>query len=103
MSPRSTATCSASAMRHAPRSPVSRVTGTWWAGPSCTSSARRRAGTPIDSTGHHFCVAVADLDEAIAELDARGIEYQRAVQGEGVVQIWIADPAGNTIELQQDS
>jgi len=60
-------------------------------------------GTPIDSTGHHFCVAVADLDEAIAELDRRGIEYQRAVQGEGVVQIWIADPAGNTIELQQDS
>ena len=60
-------------------------------------------GTRIDSTGHHFCVAVTDLGEAIAELDARGIEYQRAVQGEGTVQIWIADPAGNTIELQQDS
>jgi len=60
-------------------------------------------GTRIDSTGHHFCVAVSDLDEAIAELDTRGIEYQRAVQGAGTVQIWIADPAGNTIELQQDS
>ena len=59
-------------------------------------------GTPIDSTGHHFCVAVTDLDAAIAELEARGIEYQRAVQGQGTVQIWIADPAGNTIELQQD-
>jgi catechol 2,3-dioxygenase-like lactoylglutathione lyase family enzyme len=59
-------------------------------------------GTRIDSTGHHFCVAVTDLEEAITELDARGIEYQRAVQGEGTVQIWITDPAGNTIELQQD-
>ena len=59
-------------------------------------------GTPIDSTGHHYCVAVTDLDAAIGELEARGIEYQRAVQGEGTVQIWIADPAGNTIELQQD-
>jgi glyoxylase I family protein len=59
-------------------------------------------GTPIDSTGHHYCVAVADLDAAVAELEARGIEFQRAVQGPGTVQIWIIDPAGNTIELQQD-
>ena len=63
---------------------------------------RRRAGHAIDSTGHHYCVAVTDLDAAVAELEARGIELQRAVQGEGTVQIWIADPAGNTIELQQD-
>ena len=61
------------------------------------------AGPGIDPTGHHYCVAVADLDEAIAELEARGIAYQRAVQGEGTVQIWITDPAGNTIELQQEA
>ena len=60
-------------------------------------------GTPIDSTGHHYCVAVTDLDAAVAELDDRGIEYQRAVQGAGTVQIWISDPAGNTIELQQET
>jgi catechol 2,3-dioxygenase-like lactoylglutathione lyase family enzyme len=60
-------------------------------------------GTPIDSTGHHYCVTVTDLDAAIAELEARGIEYQRAVQGKGTVQIWINDPAGNTLELQQDT
>ena len=59
-------------------------------------------GTAIDSTGHHFCVAVQDLDAAIAELESRGIDYERAVQGQGTVQIWINDPAGNTIELQQD-
>jgi len=59
-------------------------------------------GTAIDSTGNHFCITVADLDEAIAELEQRKIPYERAVQGAGTVQIWINDPAGNTIELQQD-
>lgn len=59
-------------------------------------------GSEIDSTGNHFCVAVEELDEAIAELEARHIPYERAVQGTGTVQIWISDPAGNTIELQQD-
>lgn len=61
------------------------------------------SGTGIDATGNHFCVAVDDLDAAIAELEAQGIEYLRAVQGENTVQIWIADPAGNTIELQQET
>ncbi len=60
-------------------------------------------GTAIDPTGPHWCAAVEDLDAAVAELDARGIEYLRAVQGDDVVQIWIADPAGNTIELQQET
>jgi catechol 2,3-dioxygenase-like lactoylglutathione lyase family enzyme len=61
------------------------------------------SGRAIDPTGHHYCVAVDDLDAAIAELDARGIAYRRAVQGASTVQIWVNDPAGNTIELQQDA
>jgi catechol 2,3-dioxygenase-like lactoylglutathione lyase family enzyme len=61
------------------------------------------AGAEIDPTGNHFCVAVDDLDAAIAELEAQGIAYRRGVQGAGTVQIWIADPAGNTIELQQET
>ena len=60
------------------------------------------SGPGIDPTGDHFCVAVDDLDAAIAELGVRGIDYMRAVQGEDTVQIWITDPAGNTVELQQD-
>jgi catechol 2,3-dioxygenase-like lactoylglutathione lyase family enzyme len=59
-------------------------------------------GSGIDSTGNHYCVAVEDLDKAVAELEDRKIPYERAVQGAGTVQIWINDPAGNTIELQQD-
>jgi catechol 2,3-dioxygenase-like lactoylglutathione lyase family enzyme len=60
-------------------------------------------GNGIDPTGHHYCVAVTDLDGAIAELDERGIRYVRALQGEGTVQIWFTDPAGNTIEIQQET
>jgi catechol 2,3-dioxygenase-like lactoylglutathione lyase family enzyme len=58
-------------------------------------------GTAIDPTGPHYCVAVEDIDAAIAELDGAGTPYLRGAQGD-VVQIWINDPAGNTIELQQD-
>jgi catechol 2,3-dioxygenase-like lactoylglutathione lyase family enzyme len=61
------------------------------------------SGNAIDSTGNHYCVSVDDIEGAIRELEARGIEYKRGVQGEGVIQIWIADPAGNTIELQQET
>lgn len=58
-------------------------------------------GGPIRPTDAHVCFGVHDLDAAVAELDERGIPYVRGAQGD-VVQIWISDPAGNTIELQQD-
>jgi catechol 2,3-dioxygenase-like lactoylglutathione lyase family enzyme len=57
---------------------------------------------PIRPAGHHVCFAVTDLDEAIAELERKGIPYAEGAQGT-VVQIWIVDPAGNTIELQQET
>ena len=59
-------------------------------------------GEGPDPTGPHFCVLVDDLPGAIAELERRGLPYERAVQGAGTIQIWVTDPAGNTIELQQD-
>ena len=60
------------------------------------------AGTElIRPTGPHVCFAVDDLDGAIAELERDGIPYVRGAQGT-VVQIWFVDPAGNTIEIQQD-
>jgi catechol 2,3-dioxygenase-like lactoylglutathione lyase family enzyme len=57
-------------------------------------------GTPIDRVGDHWCVEVADLDAARAELEASGIPYDEGAQGP-VVQIWIHDPCGRTVELQQ--
>jgi hypothetical protein len=44
---------------------------------------------------------VADLDEAVARLEAHGVEMR--VLGEGRSRIvWVSDPAGNTVEFQQD-
>jgi catechol 2,3-dioxygenase-like lactoylglutathione lyase family enzyme len=54
----------------------------------------------IQATDHHECFAVEDLDAAIAELEDAAIPYRRAQQGD-VVQIWVQDPAGNVVELQQ--
>lgn len=59
------------------------------------------AGRGIDPTGPHFCVFVEDLDATLRELDALGIAHLDGAQGD-VIQVWFNDPAGNTIELQQD-
>jgi catechol 2,3-dioxygenase-like lactoylglutathione lyase family enzyme len=58
-------------------------------------------GEAREPVGPHVSWYVADLDEAVAELDGRGIE--KRVLGEGRHRIvWISDPAGNTVEFQQD-
>jgi catechol 2,3-dioxygenase-like lactoylglutathione lyase family enzyme len=59
------------------------------------------AGRGIDPTGHHVCLAVTDLEAAVHELEEAGIAYASAMQA-AVRQVWIVDPAGNTVELQQD-
>jgi catechol 2,3-dioxygenase-like lactoylglutathione lyase family enzyme len=86
-----------------PRPEVPGISGHWFAlGDAELHLVDATAGTSgIKPTGNHFCVAVDDLDAAVAELDERNIEYVRGAQGE-IVQIWIVDPTGNTIELQQD-
>lgn len=55
----------------------------------------------IRPTDHHICMGVTDLDEALAELDARGVESFTIGEGDGR-QTFFSDPAGNTIELQVD-
>lgn len=58
-------------------------------------------GEARNPIGPHFAVLVEDIEAAVRELDERGIEYTRIGEGRAV-QVWIADPAGNTIELGQD-
>jgi len=57
---------------------------------------------PIRPAGPHVCFAVADLAAAVAELEQAGITYVEGAQGT-TVQIWFVDPAGNTIEIQQET
>jgi hypothetical protein len=58
------------------------------------------SGAPIDPSADHWCVEVTDLDAARAELERRDIAYVEGAQGP-VVQLWINDPCGTIIELQQ--
>ena len=58
-------------------------------------------GEPREPVGPHVSWYVADLDEALAELSACLIEMR--VLGECRNRIvWVSDPAGNTVEFQQD-
>jgi len=51
--------------------------------------------------GNHLSFFVADIDEAVAEVKARTEDHLHI--GEERAQIiWFKDPAGNTIEFQQD-
>jgi catechol 2,3-dioxygenase-like lactoylglutathione lyase family enzyme len=58
------------------------------------------ADTPIDRAADHWCVEVTDLNAARTELEELGIPYEEGAQGP-VVQIWINDPVGRVVELQQ--
>lgn len=86
-----------------PRPHIPGVGGRWLAvGPAQVHLVDAPQGSDaIRPTGPHVCFGVEDLAGAIAELEEEGVPYVRAAQGD-VVQIWVADPAGNTIELQQD-
>ena len=58
-------------------------------------------GRPRNPVGAHFAVRVDDLDAAVEEFERRGIEYRSFGDG-GSRQVWISDPAGNTVEFQQE-
>ncbi len=57
-----------------------------------------RPGNPI---GPHCALYVRDLDEAISDLERAGLKYLKMGSAPNT-QVWFTDPAGNTIELQQD-
>jgi hypothetical protein len=58
------------------------------------------SGDAPDPVAPHWCMWVADLAAARTELESAGIEYREGAQGD-VVQIWIRDPNGQVVELQQ--
>jgi len=58
-------------------------------------------GSPGSPVGPHISYYVDDLAEAEREIEANGLEATRLTI-DGLRIIWITDPAGNTVELQQD-
>ncbi|HEY8123531.1 MAG TPA: VOC family protein [Myxococcota bacterium] len=60
-----------------------------------------KKGELREPTNTHVSWYVEDLDVALADIRTAGLEFRQL--GEGLARIiWIADPAGNTVELQQD-
>lgn len=58
-------------------------------------------GKPGNPVGPHVSYYVDDLAAAEQEVEARGLAT--VAMGEGANRIlWLTDPAGNTVELQQD-
>ena len=91
-------------MDAAPRPTIPGVAGRWFTIGDAQLhlvDAPHRGPHHIDPTGPHVCFGVDDLDEAIRELEEASVPYERARQDE-IVQVWVADPSGFTIELQQD-
>ena len=89
------------------RPEVEGVAGTWFSVGDLQLHLVGGALRPdsIDPGAHHVCFGVDDLDAAVAELDAAGIAHLDGTQdhqGHVVRQVWITDPQGNVVELQQD-
>lgn len=59
-------------------------------------------GEAIDIVSNHFCFRVTDLDDVITQFERDEIPYVTELQDADTLQVWINDPAGNTIEFQQD-
>ena len=60
-----------------------------------------KSGEEIDPVGTHISWFVEDIDAAIEAIDARGLEKKVLGEGERKI-VWVLDPAGNTVEFQQD-
>lgn len=51
--------------------------------------------------GQHFALAVEDLDGVVAELRQRGVDVSEPKAVAASRQAFLADPAGNRLELHQ--
>lgn len=85
--------------RDVPAEWAARVPGFWMQLPNAQVHMIQSplAGTPREPVGPHIAFFVEDLEQAVAELQAGGIDFDRLG---GFV--FLADPAGLTVELQQD-
>ena len=91
-------------LTHADRPEIPGISGSWFsvADQQLHIVDSAPTGEAIDIVGNHFCFRVTDLDEVIAQFKRDGLPYVTDLQNADTVQVWITDPAGNTIEFQQD-
>lgn len=83
--------------------PPGPIDGMWWrlADGTMVHMIKRPVAPHIQL--EHFALHVADLEEAIATLEAAGYSVSRRPHDPGAGhQGFVSDPAGNLIELNQD-
>ena len=75
----------------------------WLAGPAASASRPMPDGSKPEPGGwNRFVIIVQDLDEFVAELRSRGVEFRNEIEiNAGRKQILCQDPSGNVIELFQ--
>jgi len=57
---------------------------------------------PVNTGIAHFCLECHNMDKLIDELDSKGILHTEKKLGcDNTYQIWLADPDGNSFEIQQ--
>ena len=54
-----------------------------------------------EACGQHYAIGVADLDAAVREIRARGIEISEPKPVGGGRQAFLRDPSGNLVELNE--
>ncbi|MHC4716510.1 MAG: VOC family protein [Planctomycetota bacterium] len=60
------------------------------------------AGRAQGQSYRHLCLEVDDIEAAVADLAARGVEVTEVKLGsDNSYQAWLTDPDGNRIELHQ--
>ncbi len=59
-------------------------------------------GEPGESTGPHTSWFVEDIESTVQELTSLGVLSRVAFEGKNRI-VWAMDPAGNTVEFQQDT
>jgi hypothetical protein len=58
-------------------------------------------GEPREAVAPHVSWFVQDLEQTVSEIEERGLEMNILGEGRNRI-IWVSDPAGNTVEFQQD-
>lgn len=77
--------------------------GAWFALGSHELHLIGNCNTPINShhRGTHFAVKVSDIEEVVAYLETRTVEYLRKFRPDGAKQVYVQDPDGHYMEFCQ--
>lgn len=59
----------------------------------------RSEDAPFAGALDHIALALEDLAEALARLDAAGVRYELDAVPDGATQVFLRDPAGVSVEL----